>query len=99
LATVVARLAQLPEVQKVLVFGSYRQGRRDLFTDLDVLVVMRTTEGFLARTQRLYGLLGGGLGVDLDLIAYTPEELAANMSRPFFRQVLREGEVVYEKHG
>jgi predicted nucleotidyltransferase len=98
LATAVSRLARLPEVEKVIVFGSYRRGSRDLFTDLDLLVVIRTTEGFLKRMERLYGLLAG-TGVDLDLFAYTPEEIEENMSRPFFRRVLTEGEVVHEKRG
>jgi len=98
LNSAVSRLAELPEVEKVIVFGSYQRGRRDLFTDLDVLVVIRTVESFLVRMQRLYGLLGG-IGVDLDLLAYTPDEIAENRSRPFFRHVLREGEVVYEKRG
>jgi predicted nucleotidyltransferase len=98
LTTVVSCLTALPEVEKVIVFGSYQRGSRDLFTDLDLLVVIRTTEGFLKRMERLYGLLAG-TGVDLDLFAYTPEEIEENRSRPFFRRVLTEGEVVHEKRG
>lgn len=97
LAAVVTRLSSLPEVERVILFGSYAEGRRDLFTDLDLLVVMRTEEGFLERSRRLYGLLAG-LGVDLDLLAYTPEELDENRDRPFFRRALA-GKVVYEKRG
>jgi len=33
-------LASIPEVERVILFGSYVRGRRDLLTDLDVLVVM-----------------------------------------------------------
>lgn len=95
LGTAVARLSSLQEVEKVILFGSYAQGRRDLFTDLDLLVVMRTEEGFLERLGRLYAL-HAGLGVDLDLVAYTPEELAENRDRPFLRGALA-GRVVYEK--
>lgn len=94
----ISRLAELPEVEKLAVFGSYQRGSRDLFTDLDLLVVIRSTEGFLERMQRLYGLLAG-TGVDLDLFAYTPEEIEENMSRPFFRRILAEGEVIHEKRG
>lgn len=94
----VSRLASLPEVEKVIVFGSYRRGRRDLFTDLDLLVLIRTPEPFLKRMERLYRLLAG-IGVDLDLVAYTPEELEANRDQPFFRRALAEGEVVHEKRG
>ncbi|MBI5017509.1 MAG: nucleotidyltransferase domain-containing protein [Deltaproteobacteria bacterium] len=90
-----SRLAALPEVQAVILFGSYSRGRRDLFTDLDVLVVMETEEGFTERTARLYGLLDAG--VDLDLLVYTPRELAANQDRPFLRRILETGVVLHEK--
>ncbi|MCX7750170.1 MAG: nucleotidyltransferase domain-containing protein [Candidatus Bipolaricaulota bacterium] len=94
----VSRLASLPEVERVILFGSYARGRRDLATDLDLLVVMRTEEGFLDRLGRLYGLLAG-IGVDLDLLAYTPREIEENRDRPFFRRALAGGRVVYEKRG
>ncbi len=97
LETAVSTLSELPEVEKVIVFGSYRRGRRDLFTDLDLLVVIRSTEPFLARMQRLYGLLGGKMGVAFDLLPYTPDELEENKTRPFMKRALEEGEVVYEK--
>lgn len=96
LETAVERLSSLPDVEKVVLFGSYRRGRRDLFTDLDLFVVIRTAEPFLKRMERLYRLLAG-IGVDFDLVAYTPEEFEEHRSRPFLRRVLSEGEVVYEK--
>ena len=34
--------------------------------------------------------------VDLDLIAYTPEEFERMRERPFVAQVLREGRVLHE---
>jgi hypothetical protein len=60
---------------------------------------MLSSEGFLARTSRLYELLGGKMGVDYDLVAYTPEEIAAHGESPFLKRALAEGEVVYEKRG
>ncbi|MCR4404977.1 MAG: nucleotidyltransferase domain-containing protein [Candidatus Acetothermia bacterium] len=52
-------LAALPEVRKVIIFGSYARRRRDLFTDLDLVVIMDSEEDFLGRLARLYGRLGG----------------------------------------
>lgn len=37
---IMTQLAAMPEVERVILFGSYAAGRRDLFTDLDLLVVM-----------------------------------------------------------
>jgi predicted nucleotidyltransferase len=35
-------LADVPGMRRVSLFGSYAQGRRDLFTDLDLFVVWET---------------------------------------------------------
>jgi len=99
LETAIDNLAELPEVEKVIVFGSYQRGRRDLLTDLDLLVIMRSSESFLPRTERLYRLLGGKMRVDFDLVAYSPEEIAQNASNPFLKRALEEGRVVYERPG
>lgn len=95
LQRVVAMLSATPEVERVLLFGSYARGREDLFTDLDILVIMRSDQPFLERTAKLYQRLAAG--VDMDLLCYTPEELERNKDRPFFRHVLREAKVLYEK--
>lgn len=95
LQRVVATLSAMPEVERVCLFGSYARGRKDLFTDLDILVIMRSDQPFLERTAKLYQRLAAG--VDMDLLCYTPEELERNKDRPFFRHVLREAKVLYEK--
>lgn len=53
LADILDQLARMPEVEKVILFGSYAAGRRDLFTDLDLLVVMATERDFVHRTADL----------------------------------------------
>jgi predicted nucleotidyltransferase len=88
-------LAQKPEVERAILFGSYARGRRDLFTDLDVLIVMDSPLDFVSRTAEMYRDLS--CPVDLDLLVYTPEELARNRDRGFIRRVLEEGKVIYEK--
>ncbi|RLA85571.1 MAG: nucleotidyltransferase domain-containing protein [Deltaproteobacteria bacterium] len=88
-------LSRIPDVERVILFGSYARGRRDLLTDLDVLVVMRTGLSPLERLRWLYRRLS--LPVDMDLICLTPEEFEEQKFAPFFRKVLEEGEVIYEK--
>ncbi len=89
------RFSALLEVERVSLFGSYARGKRDLLTDLDVLVVMRTEEPFLQRLKRLYRLAEAG--VDLDILCYTPEEFARMKTRPFLRHALKDEVVLYEK--
>lgn len=95
LENIINRLRGMPEVEKVILFGSYNTGRRDLFTDLDILVVMDTEQDFIHRTAELYSQIQAD--VDLDLLVYTPEEFERNQGNRFLRHVLATGKVVYEK--
>lgn len=85
----------IPEIHKVISFGSYSRGKRDLFTDLDLIVIMDTEKDFVQRTADLYQLLQ--CGVDLDLLVYTPEEFHNMQEGNFLRKALQDGQVIYEK--
>jgi len=95
LETIVADLSARPQVHKVILFGSYASGRRDLFTDLDLMVVMESRQDFVTRTAQLYAELRSG--VDLDLMVYTPAEFARMRKSGFMRHALKRGSVLYEK--
>jgi len=88
-------LPDIPEVRRAVLFGSYAAGRRDLLTDLDVLVEMDSPLDFVTRTARLYQRLN--LGVDLDLLVYTPAELVQMPEGGLARRALAAGEVIYER--
>jgi predicted nucleotidyltransferase len=93
--SIVATLASNTEVERVILFGSYAEGRCDLFTDLDILIVMQSPLDFVTRTAELYRTLSSP--VDMDLLVYTPEELERNRDRGFIRRVLEKGTTIYEK--
>jgi predicted nucleotidyltransferase len=92
----VSTLFTLHEVQRISLFGSYARGRHDLFTDLDVLVILETAKPFVERLSALYSLLS--VPVDLDLLCYKPEEWADIRTRPFFKNLLADEVVLYEKN-
>lgn len=100
-ATIVRSLARRPEVERVYLFGSYARGRRDLFTDLDLLVIMDSPLDFVTRTADMYQYLSSSenapIGVDMDLLVYTPEEFRHNANRGFIRRALKEGKLIYER--
>ena len=95
LQQIVRALHDLPQVERAILFGSYAAGRRDLFTDLDILIVMHSDLDFVSRTAEMYRHLCSP--VDLDLLVYTPEELERNQDRAFLRQIVEKGKVIYEK--
>ena len=90
------KLSAIPAVFRISIFGSYARGSADLFTDLDILVIMQSHQPFIKRQQDLYQLLAAP--VDLDLLCYTPEEFQEIRQRPFFRRALRDEVVLYEKN-
>ena len=92
---IVTKLSALEEVERVSLFGSYARGRADLFTDLDILVVMDTDKTFVERLPILYSLLA--VPVDLDHLCYTPQEFRSLSERPFLKRILQEEVVLYEK--
>ena len=95
LELLVETLKRRPDILRITIFGSYALGRRDLFTDLDVLVIMDSARPFIERQRELYELLG--LPVDLDLLCYTPHEFEQLKHRPFLRHALKSEKVLYEK--
>lgn len=95
LDSLVAQLRALPEVCQVILFGSCAMSRRDLFTDLDLIVVMDSPLDFVSRGVELARRLRAG--VALDLLVYTPEEMEQLRHRPFLRQALVTAKVLYER--
>jgi len=91
---IAVKLAPL-DVEKISLFGSYARGRADLFTDLDVLVIMDTEKSFIERAGEIYSLLC--LPVDADILCYTPEEFRRMRDTPFIKKILEDEVVLYEK--
>lgn len=101
LSALPSAFARLPEVERVWLCGSYARGRRDLLTDLDLIVVMRSEQDVVTRTAQLYGRLATllPLEVDIDLVTYTPEEFAQARAGGFLKSALAGGQIVYERAG
>lgn len=95
LHSLVEQLRAMPAVQQIILFDSYAAGRRDLLTDLDMLVVMESPLDFVTRAADMARQIRAD--VALDLLVYTPAEIERVRNRPFFRHVLQTGKVLYEK--
>jgi|GEM_PF-346904 len=91
--------ATLQEVERVWLVGSAARGRRDLFTDIDLIVVLRSTDDPPTRTARLYERVASllTLDVDIDMLTYTPEEFAQARQWGFLRRALEGGRIIYER--
>lgn len=91
-----------PDVERIILFGSRARGEADKYSDLDLVVVRRTSDRFLKRLEDAYQRLADaalGLGVDVDILVYTPDEYQRMLEEgnPLVMFVHREGRVLYER--
>jgi predicted nucleotidyltransferase len=81
-------------VEKVILFGSFARGEVNSWSDLDLLVVMKSEKPYFQRWDEVYLDLMPCVGTDL--LVYTPEEFEQMQQRsPTVRSAVREGKVVY----
>lgn len=81
--------------RRIILFGSMARGRLDLFTDIDLLVILDTTLAFVERSVWVYRQVVPRVAADI--MVYTPSEFQELRDRPFIAQALKEGVVLYEE--
>lgn len=99
--------AELPKIvdrlksigaKKIVLFGSLARGDVWRGSDIDLLVVLDRPGRFIDRLDIVYRAMAARVGVDA--IVYTSEEFAElAATRPFVRQALAAGRVLYEADG
>jgi predicted nucleotidyltransferase len=81
---------------KIVLFGSFAQGRVRSDSDLDLISIMPQTRTGKQWMKKIYEEIERE--VDCDILAYTPQELEKMLpvSR-FLRHALKTGKVIYEE--
>jgi len=79
-------------VEKILLFGSAARGEQDELSDVDLIIIKRTSERFVRRLQSV-----PLLPVAADVFVYTPEEFAEMQEHenPFILEALKDAKVIY----
>lgn len=82
---------------KIMIFGSAATGKIGPYSDIDMIVVKKTSLPYFKRIEQLVDVLD--YDVDIDFIIYTPEEfeLVKKENLFFQREILKKGKVIYEK--
>ncbi len=81
--------------ERVILFGSHAAGTADEGSDVDLLVVMETSEPVLRQAATIYRALDHHLPVDV--LVRTPAQLADPNPRDLIlRTILSEGIILYE---
>jgi uncharacterized protein len=93
---VVEQIVEKFKPQKIILFGSYALGNPRPESDVDMLVVMDTSQKEVQQAIQICQQIEYRFG--LDLIVHTPKYLAerVKMGDWFLRDVLKEGKVLYE---
>ena len=84
--------------EKIIVFGSAAQGEFHAWSDLDLVVIKKTSKPLLERIEEVLRLVRPRVG--LDLLVYTPEEMEALVDerRVFvLDEIIYKGAVAYER--
>ncbi len=90
-------LAKLPDLDRVMVFGSMAGGVIHAWSDIDLVIVRQTKLPFLRRIREARKLLKPRVATDI--LVYTPQEFEhLSQNRHFFREeILGRGKVLYER--
>jgi len=76
-----------PEIEEIVVFGSFAEGTWAPGSDLDVFIVLSHSSKRVR--DRIPDLLPGAFPVGVDLFPYTRQEVAARGPSPFLDAVAR----------
>lgn len=97
LKQVLEGLKKYYDPEKVILFGSAVSGRIGPNSDIDLVVIKKTSAPYFDRVKQLAHVLD--YTVDIDFLVYTPEEfqMAVSQRRFFQEEIVKKGKVIYEK--
>jgi predicted nucleotidyltransferase len=102
LAILSQRIIDLADPLQVILFGSQARGTAGEGSDIDLLIVGDRPMGEVGSRRREIGRIRRGLphlGVPIDILLFTPEEVERwrHTTNHIVSQALREGTVLYER--
>lgn len=98
ISKVTEKLREHYDPKEIILFGSYAHGNPEKGSDLDLLIIKDTDEKFRERSLNVRKILieENGL-IGLDILVYTPDEIAKRMEigDSFLSKILTEGVILY----
>lgn len=97
LQQVLEGLKKYYDPEKVILFGSAASGKVGPYSDIDLIVIKKTSLPYFDRVEQVVNLLD--YDIDIDFLVYTPEEFekAVRERRFFQEEIIKRGKVIYEK--
>jgi len=97
LKKIVEVLKQKYDPERIVLFGSLLDGNIHEYSDIDLLIIKKTSKRPIDRIIEVAQIINPSLGVDL--FVYTPEEFdtLVNEKYSFFINILKNSKILYEK--
>lgn len=95
---IVNKIAVFYNPDKIILFGSYANGKPNENSDLDLLIIKDSDKPRPDRSTEIRKMLYGSM-IPMDLIVYTNSEVQESLSKKytFIYQAITNGKVVYER--
>ncbi len=83
--------------EKIILFGSYSNGKNTNDSDIDLLIVKNTDESFHKRSAEVRLILRN-FNTPIDVLVITPKEFSKwrKMKKSFINNIFVTGQVIYE---
>ena len=97
IADITRRIVENFKVEKVILFGSRAYGRPGKYSDLDIMVIMKSDKRWPARTSEVMAVAHPRT-IAADFVVYTPSEIRQRLAAGdlFIKEVLERGVVLYD---
>ena len=99
IANIVKRIKDEYKPEKIILFGSYAYGRPNAQSDIDLFIIKKTAKRRIDRFCEVSRLLRDVKGVSIQPVVFTRQEVARrlDLEDDFIEEILRKGEILYEK--
>ena len=98
LKKIVRQVVDAYRPEKIILFGSYACGRPDADSDLDLLIIKKTSERFIERWINVRQIVSDPKrSIPFEPIVLTPDELKERLAigDQFLEEIIKKGEVLY----
>ncbi len=95
---IVRQVIDAYQPEKIILFGSYAYGKPDSDSDLDLLIIKKTSDRFIDRWINIRQIVSDPKrSIPFDPIVLTPKEIEERlaMGDQFVEEIIKKGEVLY----
>jgi len=96
--TIVRQVIDAYRPEKIILFGSYAYGQPNADSDLDLLIIKKTSERFIDRWTNVRMIVSDPKrSIPFEPLVLTPDELEERlaMGDQFIEEIITKGEVLY----